>query len=394
MSEHVREEEFKSVATSDSTRLHVYRASASILEEMGIIRRGIDTSKYIFAAEEIARFMSEHGIKYIARLVTPLLSYNVFVIDHVYAQGAEDDYAKIIAMLKKWGSDYRVVSFPHLVLENEGLLEKLGVPISHFIHLLSGAEGKARLIKGSEERVEVSGGVQVPVAGTSTRIEKLEKQIVEKEVSTSLQTIRTALTFVFENVKKPTVLVVDSKELELIGASTILKATMANKNLVVLVYDTGGDEELKKLLESGRATRFVSGFPSPVVKSELINMCLAMSRELSPRLLDIGGRKGTRTGVSATIKLLSEVDVLNKVAGFFVKRFENPYVAFNAMATFVAKMYARFIRSPESILEAYSNYSQRMKKAFSNALMDEAFKVAGIVAKEVMQKFYKRTSPS
>lgn len=369
MGEHVYDEETRKRATRPWTRFY---HGTDLLHRMGVIKEDVDASKYAFAVEEVSKFMSEHGLRYVSKLITPLSTYGVFVVSHVHFQGSEDDYAKVIAMTKKW-SDYRVLSFPRLVLENEELLNKLGVPLSYFLHLLSGTEGRLRVVADSEKRVEVAGGAQVQVAGASAKVEKVEKQLTEKEVQTNIETVRVALGFVFENIKKPVVLIADVSEVELIGANTILKATVTNKNLAVLVYGTGGNE-VEKLMESGRATRFVSGFPTPVVKSELINMCMAMSRELSPKLFNVGGRKGTRAGLSATVKLLAEADVLGKAAGYIVRRFDDPYVAFKTMSIFIAKMYARFVRSPESVLEAYSKYNSQVKRAFSYALMREALK--------------------
>lgn len=360
-------------------------ARTATMLRVNFINNEIDTSKYVFASEEIAKYMSSQGLKYIAKLLSPLAAYNVFVVNHVYIQGSEDDYGKIISMLKKWGDNYRITSFAELLLDNEKLLERLGVPLSQLVHLLT-SEGKVRFIEDSEKKMEVSGNLQVQVANASARVEKVEKQYTEKEVQANLETVRMALTMVFKSVKKPTILVVDSEELELIGASTVLKATAANKNLVMLIYGTNGNE-MKKLVDSGRATEFVSGFPYPVAKSELINMCMSMSGAFSPKFLDLDARRGTREGISATIKLLAETDSLSNVAGYLVDRFENPYVAFNAMSTFLARLYARFARNPTSVLEAYQNYKANMKKGFSFYLKDVVDKTLYEALKETSQKF-------
>lgn len=361
----------------------------SVLVESGVLRDSPDASKYVFASEEISRFMNEHGFKYVSRVVSPLSIYNVYVVDHVYTQGSEDAYAKIIATIKRWDS-YRVVGFPRLVLESEELLKKLGTPVSHLVHLLAGAEGVTRFVEDTEKRVEAAGDAQLSSVSVSGRYNQYEKRLMEREVPVNIQTVRAAMVFVLENINTPTILVLDGRELELIGASSILKATVANKNLVVLVYDFGESDEVKKLLDSGRATLFISGFPEAVSKAELVNMCIAMSRELSPRLLDIGGRKGTRAGVSATITLLAETNVLGKVAGYFVSKFSNQYVAFTAMSYFISMFYARFARSPENVLEDFRKLDEKARRAFVYSLVREALKTAEQVASEVSRKFYMR----
>lgn len=361
---------------------------SNILESAGYIRKEVDTSKLIYANEEVSNYMINSGVKHIAKLIAPLSSYSIFVIDHQYIQGSEDIYSKVLSIAKKW-SEYRIMNFYQFILENEELFKKFGISLSQFISLLSGGESKTRVVENVEKTALASGGLQVNIAEVSAKIEKKETQVLEHEVNRNMQTARFAITFAMESLKKPTILVLDSQEVELIGANNLLKATMANKNLVILIYQlnhTGSNSELINLLSSGRAKYFASGFPPTVVKSELISMCLNMSKELSPKIFD--SRKGTKMGISSTIKLLGETEILSKITEEIAGQYYNPYIASHVLAQFVSRLYAKFARSPENILEAYRKYNPTMKKAFSYALLSESYKILNDIIAEVNDNYY------
>lgn len=361
----------------------------NILESAGYIRKEIDTSKLIYANEEMTNYTLSNGVKYIAKLIAPMSSYSIFVIDHKYIQGSEDIYAKAISIIKKW-SDYRVMNFSRFILDNEELFKKLGIPLSQIISLLSGVESRTRVVENVEKKTLASGGLQVNVAEVSAKIEKTETQVLEHEVNRNMKTARFAITFAMESVEKPTILVLDSQEVELIGANNLLKATMANKNLVILIYQSSYNNtssELVNILSSGRAKYFASSFPPTIVKSELISMCLNMSKEMSPGLFD--SRRGTKKGISSTIKLLEETEVLSKITEEIARNYYNPYIALYALTQFISRLYAKFARSPENILEAYRKYNLTMRKAFSYALLSESYKILNDITAEINDNYYK-----
>ena len=85
-------------------------------------------------------------------------------------------------------------------------------------------------------------------------------------------------------------------------------------------------------------------------------------------------RTGTKLGLSRTIRLLTDMGLLQSVVGQFTIRLVNPLLVVEATNRYIAKMYAVLTRNPEKIREFYlksnTNTRERLREAFK-ALSDK-----------------------
>ena len=212
-----------------------YRKEFPALNRLGYIGKSMDVEKYTYALDELKKYFEKEGYKEIAGLFQPLSNYNIVIVPYNYKWKSEELLAKIISRVKGWGS-VSIKKLTQLLMDNAELLNKLGHPITQIAYLLENETVKTKITTVTSNEAHVNGSLGVPVAGVSAGVREKGERIVSQELEGSIDTVRTVVSMLLDNVSKPTLLILRDNELEILGADTILNAVVANRNLTVLVF--------------------------------------------------------------------------------------------------------------------------------------------------------------
>lgn len=348
-------------------RVFDYRRISPALGDMGFIAKNIDLEKYSIAERELIQAFHEEGYKNFAYAFEQLADYNIIVVPHSYKSGDEIILAKMIKVLKGW-NNIRVVKLSRLLIEKADVLEKIGHPLSLITYVLENAPANLEIAEFSGK--SFNGKVGVQPLQLSIGGEYDEKKMVTVSIK-SVNTVKTAVSLVLDSVDTPTLLIISDRELEAVGAETLLNAVVANPNLVIVTFlPTRPSKEFVKLVTSERVASVNVPVMYASMKTYIINAYLAMSKKLMPGLKDVVQRRAnTKRSLAFTIQLLVEMGLLQRAVGIFVYRLVSPMLIMSATNKVIAKMYALLQRSPEKILAFYRRADERTRRMMRNEFL-------------------------
>jgi len=311
----------------------------------------------------------------------PLSNYNIIIVPRPTKQDAEFIY-KIISLVKGWENpDIKPLST--IIRENPHVLQAYGLTPEA---LISASTTPVQTETNVEKYTSISGGLkvgfpQVSVNAGGKHVEKIERKM---DVQYTSNNVTAALIDILceANLKRPTILTLHEKEMEIYDMSIIAESSSLNRNLVVLLWLPSNVSEgfLKLLTQKDSWSTMLP--KSEYTKSYLINMYIAMSNDFIRSMELPLLRKETskvKTNVGYTIKLLVETGILQDTIEKFMNRLVDPVLVIDATNRFIAKMYAIISTSPKEIL----NYRASRPKEVREKVIDAEIKnVANTLIKE------------
>lgn len=358
------------------------------LPQMGYVGHHTDIEKYSVAERELSNLLLEEGYKYFTHVFEVLADYNIIVVPLVYKPKDEILLAKIIASIRGW-DDVKVAKLTKLLMEKADVLEKLGHPLSQIVYALENAPVSVKITEATDK--VVGGGISAHVVTAEGKYK--QKELTSIEAQSNVETVRTAISMVLDSVDKPTLLILSERELEVLGAETILNSVVANPNLVIVVFlPSRPSKEFVKLVTSDRVVSLNIPIMYSSMKSYIINAYLAMAKNLAaPSIIDVvvQGRSKTKRGIAHTIQLLVETGLLQRAVGIYLYRLANPLLVISATNNLIAKVYAQLERSPEAILGLYRKGDKNTRSLIRREL---AYVVDKLINKVELETVMERLS--
>jgi len=359
-----------------------YSVLAPTLAKMNYIRDFIDIEKNSMAQRELERVFGEYMYKYIAHIFEPLGNFNIIVVPRAYNPNEEAVLVKVIQYLKGWGNA-EVKRLVSVIAEKADTLKALGL---HPLQVLHTLESTVRIREDVEQKVAGSLGTEVPVhAKAEASYSKAEHREIEATVTP--EAVKMAVTAVLDSISKPTILVLSEKELESLGADTILNATVANRNVVIVLwFPSSPSQEFVKLVLSERVATTFMPILKGTFKSHLVNTYVEVAKQLTPGIFQ--HRRQLRRGLSNTITLLINTGLLQRVIDKYLDDLVDPLLVVDAANRYVAKMYGLMMFGAEKLLDTYRTSGRSVQKTIERELYALTDVVAHEAATETILMLY------
>jgi len=376
MSTSVDIEEKRNADKKQRIKMFSYALFTPMLTRMNFVKDFVDIERYSNAQQELERVFSDHIYKHLAYIFEPLRDYNIIVIPRVYSTNEEAIMIKVITHLKGWENNCDLKKLMSVIIEKADTLKALGL---HPLQVLYSLESSVKISEEVRQKVSGSIGVEVPIHAEAEAIySKVEHKEVEATVTP--EAIKMAVSAILNSISKPTILILSEKELEALGADTILSATIANRNIVVMLWlPSSPSYEFTKLITSERVATPFMPILRGTLKSHLVNMYIEVAKQLMPNFLQQHKRQ-LRKGLSNTITLLVNTGVLQKVIDRYIYDLVDPLLIVDATNKYVAKMYGLMMRNPESLLSTYNRSNRDVQKVIER----ELYALSEVVAQEAM----------
>jgi len=359
-----------------------YSIFAPTLSRMGYIRDFVDIEKSSKAQHELARTFNEHMYRQLAHVFESLNGYNVVVVPRAYSSEDEEALVKIISYLKGWEST-EVKKLVSLIVERADMLRALGL---HPLQVLHALESSVKIREEVKQSVAGSLGTEIPVhAKAEATYSKVERREIEATVTPD--SVRMAVSAVLSTINRPTILVLSEKELEILGAETVLSSTVGNRNLVVLAWlPSSPSQEFVKLVTSDRVATTFMPILKGTLKSHIVNIYVEAAKHLMPGILQ-QQRRQLKKGLSSTISLLISTGVLQKVIDRYIDYLVDPLLIVDATNRYVSKMYGLMLLSPENLLNMYRNSDRSIQRTIERELYYLSELVAHEALAETLMKY-------